>query len=750
MAQERAIADLNEAEAGAELARLAGELARANRAYHQADTPEITDAAYDALKARNAAIEARFPHLKRPDSPSDQVGAAPAEGFGKIRHAQRMLSLANAFEPEEIAEFDARIRRYLNLVPDAPLAYTAEPKIDGLSLSLRYEDGVLVHAATRGDGETGEDVTANARTIAEIPVRLEGAPALLEVRGEVYMRHADFQALNARAAETGGKSFANPRNAAAGSLRQLDAEITRARPLSFFAYGWGALSEPLADGQMASLKRLETLGFQVNRLTRPCDGPAALLEHYRAIEAARPDLGYDIDGVVYKIDDLALQARLGFRSTTPRWAIAHKFAAETAWTVLEGIEIQVGRTGALSPVARLKPINVGGVLVSNATLHNEDYIAGRDSRGQPIREGRDIRVGDRVQVYRAGDVIPKIADVDLAQRPGDAVPYVFPQTCPECGSVALREPGDSTHRCTGGLICPAQAIEKLKHFVSRNAFDIDGLGAKQIEMFFADDQLPIREPADIFTLRARDAANLTKLKNRDGFGERSAAKLFDAIDERRRIPLARLLFGLGIRHLGEVAAADLARHFGGWRVLIDTVDRAAPAAARALAADEAEQAERARAATEGRRAEVKKARDAIWDDPPLPEGARLAWEEIIGIEGVGAVLAASLVTTLTQGRERASVERLVAELAEIQPPEQRSTDSPVAGKTIVFTGTLTRLTRAEAKARAEASGAKVAGSVSAKTDILVAGEGAGSKAAKAEALGVRVIDEDAWLALIGA
>ncbi|GAB1379994.1 NAD-dependent DNA ligase LigA [Pararhodobacter aggregans] len=745
MSDARAVDALTEAEAASELARLAEAILRADRAYHQNDAPEISDADYDALKRRNREIEARFPALKRDDSPSDTVGAAPAEGFGKIRHAVRMLSLANAFEARDIDDFDARIRRYLNLGPDAPLGYTAEPKIDGLSLSLRYEGGRLVHAATRGDGETGEDVTANARTIAQIPQELTGAPDLLEVRGEVYMSHANFTALNAQ----GGRTFANPRNAAAGSLRQLDPEITRARPLSFFAYAWGALSEPLAETQWDAIKRLETLGFTINPLTSLCAGPAELLEHYRKIETLRPDLGYDIDGVVYKVDDLALQARLGFRATTPRWAIAHKFPAETAWTRLEAIDIQVGRTGALSPVARLAPVNVGGVLVSNATLHNEDYIAGRDSKGEPIRGGRDIRIGDWVQVYRAGDVIPKVADVDVTRRSEDQSPYHFPQTCPECGSAAVREPGDSTHRCTGGLICPAQAVEKLKHFVSRDAFDIDGLGAKQIEMFFADDLLPIREPADIFTLRTRDAANLAKLKNRDGFGERSAAKLFEAIEERRRIPLARLLFGLGIRHLGEVAAADLARHFGSWSALIETVDRAAPAAARALAADEAEHAERARAADAGRRAEVKKTRDAVWDDPPLPDGARAAWEDLIGIEGVGAVLAVSLVTTLTQARERASIDRLIGELREIVPPEARATDSAIAGKTLVFTGTLTRMTRAEAKARAEALGAKVAGSVSPKTDILIAGEAAGSKAAKAEALGVTVIDEDAWLAMIG-
>ena len=501
MEAEKPVDTLSRAEAQAELDRLAGLLDKANRAYYQADAPVMADADFDALKRRLAEIEARFPALKRAGSPTDQVGAPPAEGFGKIRHAVRMLSLANAFDDNDLRDFDARIRRYLGMPADAPLAYTAEPKIDGLSLSLRYEKGVLIHAATRGDGETGEDVTANAATIEEIPKQLTGAPDLLEVRGEVYMRHADFEALNARAAPNGGRTFANPRNAAAGSLRQLDPEITRARPLSFFAYSWGALSEPLAETQMQALDRLRDLGFAINPLTRICDTLDELIAHYRQIETQRPDLGYDIDGVVYKVNDLALQARLGFRSTTPRWAIAHKFAAETAWTVLEGIDIQVGRTGALSPVARLRPINVGGVLVSNATLHNEDYIQGRDSKGAPIRDGRDIRVGDRVQVYRAGDVIPKVADIDLSQRPKDAQPFVFPENCPECGSPAVREPGDSVRRCTGGLICPAQAVERLKHFVSRNAFDIEGLGAKQIEAFYHDDLFNDTATTEIYTDR---------------------------------------------------------------------------------------------------------------------------------------------------------------------------------------------------------------------------------------------------------
>ena len=747
MAVEKDVGLLSEAEAQAELARLAAEIAAANRAYHTLDAPEISDADYDALKRRNAAIETRFPDLKRSDSPTEQVGAALADGFGQIRHAVRMLSLANAFEDAEVDDFDARVRSFLGV--GGVIAYTAEPKIDGLSLSLRYEGGVLVQAATRGDGEVGENVTENALTIADIPRRVQGAPEVMEVRGEVYMSHADFAALNARQAAAGGKVFANPRNAAAGSLRQLDPGITAARPLRFFAYAWGALSEPLAASQSAAIERLKALGFQTNPLTRLCVGPQEMLEHYRRIEAMRANLGYDIDGVVYKVDDLALQARLGFRATTPRWAIAHKFPAELAWTRLEAIDIQVGRTGALSPVARLAPVTVGGVVVSNATLHNEDYIAGRDSSGNAIREGKDIRVGDWVQVYRAGDVIPKVADVDLSRRPADAVPYVFPHRCPECGSDAVREEGDSVRRCTGGLICPAQAVERLVHFVSRAAFDIEGLGRKQVEMFFADDILPVREPADIFTLETRDAANpLQKLKNRDGFGDKSVTNLWAAIRERRRIGLARLIFALGMRHVGEVAAQDLARHYLTWEALVAAVDLARPAALAHRAADEAEMAERTAAAAEGRRARVKEARDRAVAGLAVPTEAADAWRELITGDGIGPVLALSLSDTLANAEERASIARLVAHL-DIQPPEARATQSPVAGLTVVFTGSLEKMTRAEAKARAEALGAKVAGSVSAKTDLLVAGPGAGSKAKDAERLGVKMIDEDEWLALIG-
>jgi DNA ligase (NAD+) len=528
---------------------------------------------------------------------------------------------------------------------------------------------------------------------------------VIEVRGEVYMSHADFADLNARQSERGGKTFANPRNAAAGSLRQLDANITRQRPLRFFAYAWGEVSEPLAPTQQGAVARFAEFGFQTNPLTMRFDTMEAALDHYRMIEAQRATLGYDIDGVVYKVDDLALQSRLGFRSTTPRWAIAHKFPAELAWTLLLGIDIQVGRTGALSPVARLDPVTVGGVVVSNATLHNEDYIQGRDSNGDPIRDGKDIRVGDWVQVYRAGDVIPKIADVDLSKRPADAVPFTFPKTCPECNSPAVREEGDAVRRCTGGLICPAQAVERLKHFVARKAFDIDGLGVKQIEMFFADPILPINEPADIFTLQARDSANLACLKNRDGWGDKSAQNLFAAIDDKRTIGFGRLLFGLGIRHVGEAVGNLIAARYGNWAEFTHAMNQA--------------------------------------QDPTSD-----AYADLIAIDGVGQVMAQSLLLAFAPGAERDGIDRLVAHL-KIQDAEKPKTDgSPIAGQTLVFTGTLERMSRAEAKARAESLGAKVSGSVSAKTDLLIAGPGAGSKAKKAADLGIKTIDEDQWIDMI--
>ncbi|MCZ0962675.1 NAD-dependent DNA ligase LigA [Paracoccus benzoatiresistens] len=711
------VAALDGRHAADEIADLSARIAQANEEYHTLDAPVLSDAEYDALKLRLLTLERAFPQLARPESPTQKIGGAPAEGFGKVVHAQRMMSLENGFSAQDVSDFVTRVRSFLGL-RETP-AFTAEPKIDGLSLSLRYEDGALVQAATRGDGTVGENVTANALTIADIPHRLTGdVPAILEVRGEVYMTHADFERLNAA---EGGRVFANPRNAAAGSLRQIDPAVTASRPLRFFAYGWGQLGEPLADTQIGAVERLAALGFQTNPLTRLCHDADQMIAVWAEIEQQRATLGYDIDGVVYKVNDLSYQTRLGYRSTTPRWALAHKFPAETAWTRLDRIEIQVGRTGALSPVARLEPVTVGGVVVSNATLHNEDYIAGRDSTGAPIREGRDIREGDWVKVYRAGDVIPKIADVDLARRPGESQPYAFPETCPQCGSAAIREPGDSVRRCTGGMVCPAQAVEKLKHFVSRAAFDIEGLGAKQIEMFFTDATLPIREPADIFTLAERDARNLARLKNREGFGARSAEKLFAAIEDKRRIPLGRLIFALGIRHVGEVAAGILARHFGTWDALVAAVDAAAQEPA--FVADD-------------------KARRAVMADSPN-------WSELTTINGIGSVLVQSLVTTLTQEAERASIDRLTARIEVVPAESRQARETAISGKTLVFTGTLERMTRAEAKARAEAMGAKVAGSVSAKTDLLIAGPGAGSKATKAADLGVKVIDEDEWLRLAG-
>ncbi|WP_339947512.1 NAD-dependent DNA ligase LigA [uncultured Albimonas sp.] len=795
--------DLDETAARAELARLADLLGRFDSAYHQDDAPLVDDADYDALKRRNRAIEARFPGLKRDDSPSDRVGAAPAEGFGKIRHRVRMMSLSNAFDDADALEFEGQVRRFLGLSSDEPVAIVAEPKIDGLSLSLRYEHGALVEAATRGDGETGENVTANARTLADIPETLEAAPEILEVRGEVYMSHADFAALNERQAGQGAKTFANPRNAAAGSLRQLDSSITAARPLRFFAYSWGELSAPLADTQAGALKRLESLGFQVNPLAMRAETMAEALAHYRTIEKDRADLGYDIDGVVYKVDRLDWQQRLGFRSATPRWAIAHKFPAELATTVLEDIEIQVGRTGALSPVARLRPVTVGGVVVSNATLHNEDYIAGLGAKGERIREA-DLQVGDTVTVYRAGDVIPKVLDVDLSRRPEDAQPWTPPETCPACGSPAVREPGEAVRRCTGGLVCPAQQVERLRHFVSRNALDIEGLGAKQVELFHALNW--IAEPADIFTLESRDASgkllsppaaafldSLADLERRDqlaadyrallaplgleipqgetdaalsaaaealetlsptplaeikGFGATSARNLFVSIEARREIDLNRLIFGLGIRHVGEVAAMDLARLYGGWDEMTSALDQARPGALAHRAADAAEAQERRAAQEEGRRAAPAKLRKAAWDAAEVPPEAEAAWRRLVDADGIGPTLALSLSDGFSGAEERAAIDRLAAHLTPV-PPEAQAADSPVADQTLVFTGTLEKMTRAEAKARAEALGAKVAGSVSARTDLVIAGPGAGSKLKKAEELGVKVISEEDWIAMVG-
>ena len=699
-------------QAAAELQRLAGEIAFHDARYHGEDAPVISDADYDALRQRNAAIEARFPELMRSDSPSERVGAAPADGFGKVTHAVPMLSLDNAFADEDVRDFVGRVRRFLKFDPlMGELAVTAEPKIDGLSLSLRYEKGSLVSAATRGDGSVGENVTANARTIADIPHELPaGVPEVVEVRGEVYMSHADFAALNARMAGNGGKVFANPRNAAAGSLRQLNPEITASRPLRFFAYAWGQMSEVPCDPQFDMVRRFGDWGFAINPRMLRCSSVEELLAVYHGIEEDRASLGYDIDGVVYKVDRLDLQQRLGFVSRSPRWAIAHKFPAEKAYTILRDIEIQVGRTGALTPVAKLEPVTVGGVVVSNATLHNEDYIKGIGTDGEPIRGGVDLRIGDTVQIQRAGDVIPQVIAVDLERRPADATAFVFPDVCPACGSHAVREINaktgrpDAVRRCTGGLVCPAQASEKLKHFVSRNAFDIEGLGDKQVDAFFAEGL--VRSPAEIFTLEARDKLALTKLRNREGWGAVSAKNLFEAINARRRIDLNRFIFALGIRHVGEGNAKLLARAYGSFSAFSAAME-----------------------AAQDRSSE--------------------AWAELNAIDGIGETVAEAVVQFFGEDHNREALAALLAEVTPQDAEKISAEGSPVAGKTVVFTGSLERMTRDEAKAMAERLGAKVAGSVSKKTDLVVAGPGAGSKLKTAQDLGIEVITEDGWFDLVG-
>jgi DNA ligase (NAD+) len=702
---------LTKVQAKVELMRLALEIESNDRLYYQEDAPKISDADYDELRRRVGAIEARFPELVTGDSPSQKVGAQPSGRFAKVQHSVPMLSLGNAFADDDVADFVDRVRRFLKLDADHAPAIVAEPKIDGLSLSLRYENGALVRAATRGDGTTGEDVTANARTIKDIPSQLQGRaiPPVAEVRGEVYMLKQDFLALNRKQAEAGDTVFANPRNSAAGSLRQKDVSITASRPLKFFAYTWGEMSELPADSQHGMLAWMNKAGFVVNPLTRLCKNLDEVLAFYRQIGEDRAALDYDIDGVVYKIDRLDWQERLGFVSRNPRWAIAHKFAAEQATTILNGIDIQVGRTGALTPVARLAPVTVGGVVVQNATLHNEDYIKAIGNDGNPIRGGVDIRVGDTVVVQRAGDVIPQIVDVVLDKRPKGAQPFSFPETCPACGSHAVREEGEAVRRCTGTLICPAQAVERLKHFVSRNAFDIEGLGEKQVQEFYHDGV--IMSPVDIFTLQKRDARSAKKLMEREGFGETSVRNLFNAIDARRTIELHRLIYALGIRHIGEGNAKLLARHYG----TIGAFRSAMSAAAK----------------------------HGIGEN-----NTSEAYADLNDIDGVGEIVADAVVEFFAEPRNVEALDELLREI-EVKPAEQVRKNSPVSGKTVVFTGSLTKFTRDEAKAVAERLGAKVAGSVSKKTDYVVAGEDAGSKLTKARELGVAVLTEDEWLTLIG-
>lgn len=686
--------------AAAELDRLAHLIAAADKAYYSDDRPELTDAEYDALRRRHALIERQFPKLRRADSPSSRVGTAPSPKFEKSAHARPMLSLDNAFDADEAADFVQRVRRFLKLGDDAPVAFTAEPKIDGLSLTLRYENGALKVAATRGDGAVGENVTANALTVDDIPRVLVGAPEILDVRGEVYMSHADFLALNAGLERDGEEPFANPRNAAAGSLRQIDAAVTAARPLRFFAYAWGETSAPLGRTQFDSVKRLSELGFCTNPLLKRCATLEEMLAHYARIEAQRASIGYDIDGVVYKVDRIDYQERLGFVSRSPRWAVAHKFPAERATTVLEAIDIQVGRTGALTPVARLRPVTVGGVVVSNATLHNQDEI-----------ERKDIRVGDSVVVQRAGDVIPQIVEVVLERRPKGAKPYEFPEFCPVCGSPAVREEGEVVRRCTGGFSCAAQGVERLRHFVARDALDIEGLGEKQIEAFFAEGI--VKEPADIFTLEARQRAGkidlFTYKEKKDGSktptNQKSIENLFAAINARRAPALDRFINALGMRHIGETNARLFARHYHSFEAFM---------AAAIAAADEASS----------------------------------AYQEMLTIEGVGALVAGGVISFFKDRRNREAVDHLLLEVTPLEQAPAARADSAVAGRTVVFTGTLETMTRDEAKAQALALGAKVAGSVSAKTDFVVAGPGAGSKLKDAERLGVKVMSEAEWRTLL--
>ncbi|WP_019221490.1 NAD-dependent DNA ligase LigA [Bartonella senegalensis] len=709
------IQNLTALEAASELEWLAKEIARHDVLYNRDDQPEISDAEYDALRQRNAEIEALFPELIRPDSPSHKIGAPVSEKFEKFVHAQPMLSLDNAFSFEDVSEFMERVRRFLRLSETQMLEITAEPKIDGLSLSLRYEQGRLVCAATRGDGTVGENVTANARTISDIPQVLQGKfPDIIEVRGEVYMRREDFQALNVKQQEKGKLAFANPRNAAAGSLRQLDSRITASRKLQFFAYACGEVSEIFAESQMGMIEKLKEYGFFINPLTKKIKTLEEIVSYYHDIEERRHSLSYDIDGLVYKVNDLMLQMRLGFVSRSPRWAIAHKFPAEKAMTVLEDIDIQVGRTGALTPVARLAPITVGGVVITNASLHNEDYIKGIGHKGEAIREGRDIRIGDTVVVQRAGDVIPQIVDIVVEKRPKDAFAFIFPHLCPACGSHAVREVGEAVRRCTGGLICPAQAIERIRHFVSRNAFDIEGLGKKQVEFFFQiqDETLCIRTPADIFTLQRRQEKSLVRLENMEGFGTVSVSKLYDAINVRRKIPLSRFLFALGIRHVGEVNARRLARAYQNYKAF-ETA-----------------------------------AMEATMPSDKVNEEGNEAWMELTNIEGIGPQVGEAIIDFYKEVHNREVLSVLLEEVTPLDEEPVMINSSSIAGKTIVFTGTLTHMSRDEAKALAERLGAKTSGSLSKKTNLLVAGIGGGSKLIKAQELGVEVIDEEAWQQLI--
>jgi DNA ligase (NAD+) len=703
------VADLTKAQAKVEHMRLALELERHDRRYYQDDAPSVTDAEYDALRQRFNAVEKRFPEFVSGDSPSQKVGAAPSGRFKKVRHAIPMLSLDNAFAEGDVADFVGRIRRFLKLSEDEAIDFSAEPKIDGLSMSLRYEDGELVTAATRGDGAEGEDVTANIRTLEDVPKKLKGrkVPQVCEVRGEVYMTKKAFLVLNKKQIEAGEAPFANPRNSAAGSLRQKDPTITASRPLGFFAYAWGEMAEIPEDTQSGMIGWFEHCGFKTNPLTKICHSVEQLIAFHRKIEEQRARLDYDIDGVVYKVDRLDWQERLGFVSRTPRWAIAHKFPAERAMTVLRDIEIQVGRTGSFTPVGKLEPVGVGGVIVQNVTLHNEDYIKGIGNKGEELREGRDIRIGDTVVIQRAGDVIPQVVDVVIDKRPKGTKEFHFPKKCP-CPlhtdvvreEIATGEEG-SRARCTGEFACPHQKIEHLRLFASRRAFDIEGLGEKQIQFFFEEEW--VKEPADIFTLQKRNTK--LKLEEIEGYGETSVRNLFAAIEERRRISLERFIYALGMRHVGETTALALARGYGSWDAFHDAC--------------------------------LKVTKD---DEEAIAE--------MDALDQIGETVIASIKAYFGESHNRGIVERLTREVT-ILDAEKPKSNSVVAGKTVVFTGSLEKMTRDEAKATAERLGAKAAGSVSKKTDYVVAGPGAGSKLAEAKKHGVTVLTEDEWLKMVG-
>ena len=700
------VALLTAKEAAAEHARLTKELSGHDKRYYQQDRPTISDAEYDELRRRYNAIEARFPDLRTIESLSLKVGVAPAGRFKKVRHAVPMLSLDNAISDQDVVDFVSRIRRFLKLSDDEKIAFSAEPKIDGLSVSLRYEDAELVTGATRGDGAEGEDVTANIRTLEDVPKELKGrlVPKICEVRGEVYMTKHAFLALNERQKEAGGQIFANPRNSAAGSLRQKDPKITAVRPLGFFAYAWGEMSEMPEDTQSGMIKWFEGRGFKTNPLTKLCRSTDELIAFHKKIEDGRAKLDYDIDGVVYKVDRIDWQERLGFVSRSPRWAIAHKFPAERATTVLRDIEIQVGRTGSLTPVGKLEPVGVGGVIVQNVTLHNEDYIKGIGG-GEPLRGGHDLRIGDTIVVQRAGDVIPQIVDVLIDKRPGDAKPFHFPKKCPcDLHTDVVREEtatGDqgARARCTGEFACPYQKTQHLMLFVSRRAFDIEGLGEKQIELFF--DKGWVKEPADIFTLEKKHKSELLE---EEGYGETSVRNLFNAIERRREISLDCFIYALGIRHVGETTALALARSYGSWNAFHDAALKVA-----------------------------KRDEEVI--------------AEMDALDQIGNTVIEAIASYFVEKRNRDIVERLINEVR-VLDAEKPTTDSKIAGKTVVFTGSLEKMTREEAKAQAERLGAKTAGSVSRKTDFVVAGPGAGSKLAEARKLGVKVLSEDEWLKLI--